>query len=351
MKKYIILLATVILLVSCKTNELYINVLQPAPVTLPPYIKKVGVINRSMPTDESKLADILDKALSLEGADLDRDGAWESIGGLADELLNNQRFNEVKPLNNINFKASRIGLLPPPLRESIVDSICRVTGTDALFSLERFDTDTRLNYSTRASGIKTPLGNIPLPEHEATMETIIKTGWRIYNPTDRNILDEFNFAESLVFSGKGINPVAAVAALTGRKEAVKDVSRNAGRSYATRILPFRLRVYRDYYVKGTNNFKIAKRKAQTGKWDEAGGLWEQELDNPRMKIAGHACYNMAIISEINGYLDDALGWAQKAWEDYKIRPALRYVRILEDRQYQSDLLDFQEEGQNLILDH
>ena len=47
-------------------------------------------------------------------------------------------------------------------------------------------------------------------------------------------------------------------------------------AYAMRILPYRLRVTRDYFVKGTNNFEIAKRKAQTGKWDEAGKLWEIE---------------------------------------------------------------------------
>ena len=96
----------------------------------------------------------------------------------------------------------------------------------------------------------------------------------MYAPAGIGILDEFNFLESLVFSGKGINPAAAAAAIIGRKEAVKEVSRNAGHTYAMRILPYRLRVYRDYFVKGTNNFKIAKRKAQTGKWDEAGSLWD-----------------------------------------------------------------------------
>ncbi len=341
MKKYLFIIIAVVF-ASCKTNELYINVLQPAPVTLPPYIKKVGIINRSIATDETKLLDVLDKALSLEGADLDKDGAWESITGLTEELKDNERFSEVRLLNDIDFKASRIGILPPPLAAGIVDSVCKVTNTDALFALERFDTDTRVNYSTRASKVDTPLGEIPVPEHDAAMETIIKTGWRIYDPVEKTILDEFNFAESLVFHGRGINPVVAVAALTGRKEAVREVSRNAGQSYAMRILPYRLRVTRDYFVKGTNNFRIAKRKAQTGKWDEAGDLWEKETGNPRMKIAGRACYNMAIINEINGYLDDALGWAQKSWEDYKTRLALRYVRILEDRKYKSELLEIQE---------
>jgi len=342
MKHYSVIILIAIVFVSCKTNELYINVTQPAPVTMPSGIRKIGIINRSIPTDETRLVDALDRALSLEGADLDRDGAWESIAGLSEELKANDRFTEVKMLNDIDFRASRIGILPPPLTARLVDSLCNVTGTDALFALERFDTDTDVSFSTPSGKMETPFGNIPIIGLQVSMETFIKTGWRIYAPSGLNILDEFSFVESLVFTGKGINPVAAVEALTGRKEAVKEVSRNAGHSYAMRILPFRLRVTRDYFVKGTNNFSIAKRKAQTGKWDEAGKLWELETGNPKMKIAGRACYNMAINNEINGSIDDALGWAQKAWEDYKIRLALKYTRILENRKYNNDLLKIQE---------
>ncbi len=343
MRNFRLILLAFVLLTSCKTNQLYINVLQPAPVTVPSDIKKVGIINRSIATDETKLADIIDKALSLEGADLDKDGAMESIRGLAEELRMNDRFAEVRLLDEIDFRASRIGILPPPLSWEIVARVCSETNTDALFALERFDTDTRINYSTGKTTIKTPLGSVPGLEHSASMETIIKTGWRIYDPAGKAILDEFNFAESIVFSGRGINPLAAVAALTNRREAVKQVSRRAGHTYALRIVPYYVRVTRDYYVKGTYNFKMAKRKARTGKWDEAGLLWEQETLNPRRKVAGRACYNMAIINEINGFLGDAIGWAQKSYEDYNIRPGLRYVRILENRLYRSEILKIQEE--------
>lgn len=333
-----------ILLVSCKTNELYINTTQPAPVTISPDIKKVGIINRSVPTDETKLTDIIEKVLTLEGADLDKDGALESIRGLTEALKQNSRFEEVRVLNEIDFRASRIGELPPALSWDIVDKICNETGLDALFALERFDTDTRISYTTREVDIKTPLGTIPGIEHDAAMETIVKTGWRIYDPVSKILPDECNFAESLVFHGRGINPVAAVEALTGRKDGVKEVSRNAGHTYAYRLLPYRLRVTRDYFVKGTDNFKKAKRKAQTGKWDEAGLLWETETTNPKSKVAGRAAYNMAIINEINGRLEDALAWAQKSWEDYKIRQGLFYTRILEDRLNSRELLRIQQEN-------
>ncbi len=343
MRKYIIVLTATIAFASCKTQQLYLNVTEPAPVTMPSAIKSVGVINRSMPTDETKVLDIIDKALSLEGANLDEIGAQESIKGLADELLNNNRFSEVKTLNDIDFRTPKLGLFPAPLSWEIVAQICKETGTDALFSLEKFDTDTHISYSNRKVDIKTPLGSIPGIEHQADMETIVKTGWRIYYPASNVILDEYIHNESIVFSGRGLNPLLAAGALIGRKDAVNQASNKAGHGYAFRIIPYRLRVMRDYYVKGTDNFKIARRKAQMGKWDEAGLLWEKETGNSKMKIAGRACYNMGIINEINGDLDSALQWAQKSYEDYNDKLGKKYVRILENRRYKNDVLKMQEE--------
>lgn len=342
MKKYSLILLTVIALSSCSTQQLYLNVVEPAPVTIPPYIKSVGVINRSTPTDKSKLLDVLDKAITLEGVNLDKDGAMQSIRGLSDELTKNIRFDEVKTLDNIDFRTTALTDFPAPLTWEIVGRICTETKTDALFALEKFDTDTHLNYSTRKVGIKTPLGSIPGIEHQADMETLVKTGWRIYDPSSKTILDEYIYNESVVFTGRGINPLLAASGLVGRKDAVNQVSNKAGQGYALRIIPYRLRVMRDYYVKGTNNFKIAKRKAQVGKWDEAGQLWEKETNNSKTKIAGRACYNMAIINEINGDLTSALKWAQKSYEDTNNKLALRYVHILENRQYKSDILKSQE---------
>ncbi len=334
---YIILISS--LFVSCKINHLYINVLEPAPVTLFPEIKKVGVINRSVPTDATKVLDVIDKALTLEGVNLDKDGAEQAIKGLSEELLNNGRFDEVKTLEDIDFRTPSLGIFPVPLSWEIADRICRETGTNALFALEYYDTDTKLNYSTHEATSGNMLGlKIPGVVHQVDMKTIVKTGWRIYDPANQVIADEYNHLQSVVFTGTGVTPLVAVAALVGRKEAIIEVSNKAGRSYALRLIPFELRVKRDYFVKGTYNFKIAKRMAQVGKWNEAAELWELETTNPKRKVAGRATYNMAIINEINGNLDMALQWAQKAWEYFKIRQALKYVRILENRMYKNEIL-------------
>jgi len=343
MKKYLFLPLLAAVAASCATQELYLNVTHPAPVTIAPEIKTIGIIDRSTPTDQTKSLDVIDKVLTLEGAALDSIGTLEAIKGVTEELAANDRFNEVKLLDGLEFRTSGLGGMPMPLTWDQVEGICRESGAQALFALELYDTDTRISYRTEPGKVKTPLGDIPVLNHSASMETLVKTGWRIYSPSDRAILDEHIVAESVIFAGKGINPVAAVAGMIHRKDAVKEVSRKAGHIYALRLIPYRLRVTRDYFVKGTDNFKIAKRRAQLGKWDDAAELWEKETENPKMKIAGRAHYNMAIISEINGNIDDAIAWAQKAYSDYRNKPGLRYVRILENRKYNEEVLRYQEQ--------
>jgi len=204
-----------------------------------------------------------------------------------------------------------------------------------------FDTDSKVSYATNPITINTPLGKIPGVEHIANMLVTVKTGWRIYDVGGKNLLDEFMMEKRINLSGRGVNPAAALADILNRREVVKQAAINEGVQYAERIVPYQLRVQRDYYVKATDNFVMAKRKAQTGNWDGAAALWQQETSNHDPKVAGRACYNMAIISEINGDLNEATQWARKAYEQYNNRLALHYLNILENRKVNESILSEQ----------
>ncbi|HMH31662.1 MAG TPA: DUF6340 family protein [Puia sp.] len=341
--KNLLILAVAFSLFSCSTTELvHLSVMEPAPVTLPPSIKTVGIVNRSQASKQTKVIDVVDKIFSLEGANLDFEGAKSSMSGLSDELMKNSRFSEVKLLSAVELRTIGAGTFPTPLPWDEVDKICRDNHVDALFALETFDTDSKINYAVSPTSIRTPLGNVPAVEQQASMLTTVKTGWRIYDPAGRNILDEFPISRSIAHSSSGINPAVAAAALVGRKDAVKEVGDKIGHVYACRIIPYWLRVSRDYFVRGSDQFRVARRKAQTGNWNEAAQLWQQETNNPDGKVAGRACYNMAIISEINGELDAAIGWAQKSYENYNNRLGLIYVNILKNRKVSMDLVQEQQ---------
>jgi hypothetical protein len=343
MKNTVFYILISVSLYSCASTELVrLSVLEPAPVTLPGHIKNIGVINRSEVAEQNKVVEVVDKIFSLEGRDLDKEGAQASIAGLENELIKNNRFTGVKTIDDARLKSPVPGVFPSPLTWDVVEKICRENNTDALFALELFDTDSKISYAADPVTINTPLGKVLGVEHRATMLTTVKAGWRIYDPVARNILDVLPVSGKMVFTGKGINPVKAAGALMGRKEALKQVSNKAGQDYAFRIIPYWLRVSRDYYVRGTDNFRMARRKAQTGNWNDAAAIWEKETTNDKSKVAGRACYNMAIINEINGNLDGAIQWAQKSYEDYNNKLALRYVKILENRKVNNAILEDQE---------
>lgn len=202
-----------------------------------------------------------------------------------------------------------------------------------------YDTDSKVNYRTINSQINNSFGiKIPIIEHEATVNTIIKSGFRIYDNIDKVISDNYVANKSVSLHGRGINPMKAFETILGRKDAVYSASKNIGQEYALRILPYNIRVSREYYVKGTSNFEIGQRRAQAGKWDSAAELWLLETKNSDPKIAGRACYNMGIINEINGDLDKAIEWTTISYTDYGDKLALRYLNILKNRKAKNSQL-------------
>ncbi len=345
-KSYLVLwsLALSLLLVSCSsTNTLTMSVKEPAPVDIPNDVRKVGIINRSLPSEKAAKLDDADKILSIEGKDFDKKGADRLILGCFDELTAMEVYDEVKIIEEADLRSPGLGVFPASLSWEEVEQLCDDNGVDVIYVLSFYDTDTRVNYKTSKEG-SVGIGELSVPviKHYATVYTKIKSGWRIYDPVNKLVLDQFISHQDVVSKGSGINPLKAVEAIKGRTEAVMEASTFLGVAYAQRILPYYIRVSRLYYVRGTDNFKIAKRRARTGDWNGAAELWEKELDNNKRKVAGRACYNMAIINEINGDLDKAMEWASKSYTDYNIKKALDYVNILKYRLNQREVLKMQE---------
>jgi hypothetical protein len=328
-----------LLVLNCSSmNNLTMNVTEPAPVHVPNHIKRVGLLNRSEST-ENKTLDKIDKILSAEGLNLDKEGAEQVMLGIKDEFVKNQSFEEVISVESDKIENPGLGIFPNNLSWNTVKTLCEDKNIDALVVLSFYDTDAAIKYETQTIQKINALGlKIPVIEHTATVNTHIQAGFRIYDNLNMQLLDEIIHDEWATSIGRDINPVKAAEAITGRKETVLKISNNIGHSYALRTYPFRIRVTREYYVKGTNNFEIGKRRAQTGDWDGAAELWNIETKNPKPKIAGRACYNMAIINEINGDLNAAIDWASKSYIDYEDKNALRYLRVLENRVAKNALL-------------
>ena len=92
------------ILSSCSTtNLLTLSVTEPAPVYLPSSIETIGILNRSLPSEKNQTIDNIDKILSIEGKNLDKEGAEKSILGVLDELKLMNLFTNVKLIDSSNI--------------------------------------------------------------------------------------------------------------------------------------------------------------------------------------------------------------------------------------------------------
>lgn len=335
--------AITLLICGCSaTNNLTMSAVEPAPVTLSKDVTRIGIINRSLPSEGNKTADKIDKILSAEGLNLDKQGSEAAILALKDQLERNESIEEIVILEDLVHLRKGLSVFPSTLTWNVIETLCEEYKVDAIFSLAFYDTDTKVNLKVTTMDIPNDLGvKVAVPAHELTLNTLIENGWRVYDPYNKRIADELVFSDHVVSVGKGINPIRAYEAILGRKEAVLHQSKYMGMDYAQRLLPFKHRVNRDYFVRGSENFKIAQRRAQAGDWDGAADLWQLETINNDPKVAGRACYNMAISNEINGNLDVAMQWASKSYVDYENNFALPYLNTLKYRARQKAVLNQQ----------
>jgi len=344
LKLLFLTITSALLGVSCSTSNLTLPVTEPAVVPIPSEVRNIGILNRSIPsTKEATTIDDIDKILSAEGRNLDRNGASAAIEGLTGRMrLEDGRFDQISVVDDSELQNNGGPIYPSELNSSEIDRIFMNNEFDLLVVLSYYDTDSRIEYDIVPVKVNIPVaGEIDAVEQQATITTLIKLGWRVYEPYNAMIIDEFIQGTEQVSSGRGINPMIAYNAIKGRDEGVRQSSLNMGRLYGNRFFTYRRRVSREYYAKGSESFKIAKRRAETGDWDGAAEMWASEINNRKRKIAGRAHYNMAISSEINGDLDAAIDWASKAYSDYNDKNALRYVRILRSRKLQREELESQ----------
>lgn len=335
-----LLSGALVLLASCSaTNRLSMTVTEPAAVSLPGNVQRIGIINRSVPAEGTRGLAKIDAVLSAEGMKLDSLGASAAIEGLADRLRLSNRFEAVVVLEELPEVARGLRGMPAPLTREQIREICTNHGLDGIFSLSFYDTDTRVNLQLGMMELPNELGlPITVPAHKLDLDTEVRNGWRIYLPDLPLPVDEWGYTDRFRVSGQGINPVAALESIGFRKDRVLELSQRTGYSHGGRLEPSRVRVGRDYFVRGSDLFVRGRRLAQTGDWDGAARLWERETNHPKAKVAGRAFYNMAIINEINGDLDAAIDWARKSYADFGTRHALGYARMLEGRRARQEQL-------------
>lgn len=308
-----------------------IQVLRPAEITFPDRIQKLAVINRTLPGKDHKFHNVAEGILTGESVHTDRVGAEECILGLVDIMSRSPRFEIVRPPIN-NLKGTGTGQFPIPFTWAKIDSLCKLSKADAIILLEAFDSDSDINFSVVEEKTKNKEDQtITILLQKADMRMNVTSGWRIYDPVEQRIIDEYRADDHLNFEGKGDTREHALASIPPKRDAVNKTAFFAGNEYAERITPLMINISRSYYTSGNDNLKKAAQLVRTNDWKEAAQIWKKEALNKDPKVAGRACYNMAVFCETEDRLDIAIEWAKKSYTNHDNKNALTYINILQKR--------------------
>ncbi|MCX6182286.1 MAG: DUF6340 family protein [Bacteroidetes bacterium] len=333
-KSSLLLMGTIVIvsfLYSCvATSSTMVSVIKPADINVPGHIKRLGIVDRSHPDKSGKAINIIEGMFSGESIYQDKYSANEAMGGVIFELSKTERFT-VYQIQGVTLTNNGSTSFSPILSWELIKELCLKNKVDALVVLEVFDTNKNLNWRTENQSIvKNGITQNQIM-HIANMTTEVVTGWRIYDPSNQTIVDEWRVRESKSSSARGITQYDAETALPQYTSVVGELARKNGETYGLRIAPIAIMVSRYFYTGGNPVMQDARTFIQSQNYSDAVKSWEAIYNSTeKPKIRARAAHNIAVACEIDGQLDKAIEWANRAIE-LGNKNSKYYLRTLEQR--------------------
>jgi len=319
---YVILI--IITLSSCsKYGYVSLNYPKAPEAFLPEGVDDIAVVNRSLTKEEDKQSGIIESIATGEIAGSDKKASDEAIKGVYDGIHNKSNVRIIIP-KTLRIYGTGTRETPEILNWEYVSQICDSSDSDALLVLENFDSNSDILLSTAVQQVSSivssgkPSARLP---NKARVD--IRCFWRLYDPYTKTIADQFQQTYYMTFElVNGVPPF----------DALPETAYAAGVEYISRFLPSYYRVKRDMYKRGKgrdkDRFKAGWRRAEVANWDGAVELWTIIVENGKRKSSGRAALNIAVAQEVKGNTDEALKWAQKAYEIYGDKLGRDYAKTL-----------------------
>lgn len=337
-------LIIVLLLSACKTATIYNDVLIPAQVTLPQHIQKIGVLNRSLPAKGETWKNVVEGIFTGESIMADREGSYNVCKGLVFKVNNNPRF-VARLLEGEDIRGTGTKRFPEPIYWDVISQLCSKYDVDAIVSLETFDSDIAKKSSVENVTKRIDNEDVVVPEYTESIDVRVNAGWRIYDPINKTVMENV-FTDNKGWKAVGATAQEALNKLPQKRNVINETGFFCGEMMGVRISPNWVRVPRYYYAAGDDNLKRAKQFVKVNNWKEAVAIWSKLTRSSDPKIAGRACHNMAIAAETEGHLRVALDWANKAYENYRLKKERSYINTLNNRLRQEELLKEQLPSEN-----
>jgi len=310
-------------IISRKFNSIQFEVLTPSEITLPENIKTVALINRDLHCKDTSLASYnymnnwykMDTIKNLKLTN-------ECIYSLAKILQKDGKFEQI--VNYYDTTLQTRQLLKNGNQNDTYDSI----KTDLCIFFD----------SLRFSGI-------PLSGYPNLYRTKVSLNWS-YTYRSDSAYHTFHRNDSIVY-----DDVTRMISFRGIKMyqigylnlSCKDI----GNLMGTLIKPTWNSVQQIYYHSKNPDMLKAEKFIRQREWLKAAEILNEKTKSKNIKLAAKACYNMAVVNEMEGHPDIAIEWLNKTdsgkgsfMKEYKT-VCKQYIKVLTLRKKEIETLDKQ----------
>ena len=297
--RYNIILIIVLLLVGCTPMaEISIQVIEPAKITLPAYVNQVAFLNHSyVPKYHNE----------------DTSGLSQKEIYILDTVINNQVFRglrnglnesplfDLDSIHIIQFRRNDTSNFLEPLTGDQIHAIKQSEQAEALISLEYYRIQDTITMDTYQLDLM------------ANRRIISHTVWRIYDLYLDSIFDEYMLKDTTDWFVIGYDTYSIMESLPEFINSLRTASYSAGLRYGQRISPSWFVVPRFYHISGGEAMREAGKKAASRDWKGAAEIWKKLAYQENEKTAAKACFNMALVCEMEDLFIPALDWAVKSY--------------------------------------
>jgi hypothetical protein len=306
-----------------------LTLVRPSELIIPEYIKSIALIDRTKPLDTKQ--NKTEQILTGEAFRQDEQAVFQLGEGFIEACSGTQRFVTVRTGERFTSNGTK-STFPAPLDWDTVTELCNKNQTDALLSIEIFDTDFILTNSPVTFETRNINGkSITLPVIRATGVAVINVGIRLYDAANHVILDEYQTSHRMNFNGEAATLQGAINAMLDKVEATKRASYESGFAYGERITPTYYQVTRYFFNSPKKKLGAGVRYSEVGDWKNAIGEWTKVVNTGKRKHAGRAAYNIAVGYEVLGDMEKAKEWAARSHTEFQEKDADEYYKQLCNR--------------------
>lgn len=338
--KLLCIAITAVMIASC-TQTLYtsVDVLRPAKVVFGKNINHIILLNNTVaqpPGDGHKLEQLNQKVKNVA---LNTDSvALFCLGALTNELNAKAFFKSVR-LKKESQNCSDNFLRATPLELDTVKAICATYNADAAIILDKIKVDDII-------------AEYYEPEENAfagVFEVRYETDWSIVEANTGHSA-RIRYRDTIYWENPSYNLKIAMNGLPRRIDGVIDGALHAGRKTANRLTPYWEKEDRYFFRSRNKYIRSGIDSIYIKQWDAAARMWEMALRSSSPGTRAFAANNIAVVMEINGDIDKAIQYQQRAIKDYPGSTFMNqqyyylmvnYLNELKARQTETELLNKQ----------